>query len=471
MKLQATLSALMLCAPLAVSAAALDFGRIPPNEISVYVQELDSGRVVVDHRSMAVVNPASTMKLVTAFTAFQVLGKDYRWPTEWKSNAAIRNGTLEGNIYWVGSGDPVFNQEDLQAMQQGLRDKGIRKISGQLVLDRSLWGDVRNDKEFAADTAEAYMTPPDPNMLAYKVVWLKPQRNAQGEVDIQTKPLLPEIKVDNKVTLTSSAAECTVLSRHMRANYAGGVLHVSGKIPASCLEQEMYVNMLTVKDFAYRSFVNTWRNAGGEISDGLQTAVTPPNAQVLVRHLSPLLQDILTEMNKHSNNLIARSVYLKLGGSPDVQTALQQAEAVVRRELAAAGVDTEGLVLENGAGLSRKERVSAKLLAQMLEKAYFSPFKQEFIHTLPIAGTDGTLKKRLKQAGTPLRLKTGTLKDVRALAGYWLGEKPMIVVAVINSPHSDAYLKDLDRLVSKIVLPGGDSWVDAKSSCDKRLVA
>ena len=104
----------------------------------------------------------------------------------------------------------------------------------------------------------------------------------------------------------------------------------------------------------------------------------------------------------------------------------------------------------------------------MLEKAYFSPFKQEFIDTLPIAGQDGTLKKRLKQPGSRLRLKTGTLKNVRALAGYWLGDKPMIVVVIINSPKASAYLHDLDALVSQIVLPGGNDWIDAKLTCKER---
>ena len=148
---------------------------------------------------------------------------------------------------------------------------------------------------------------------------------------------------------------------------------------------------------------------------------------------------------------------------------MQAAKNAVRNELAAAGVDSVGqLVLENGSGLSRKERATARMLGQVLEKAYFSPFKQDFVNTLPIAGTDGTLKKRFRQAGLPLRLKTGTLKDVRALAGYWLGENPKIVVVLINSSRSNGYLKDMDKMVSRIVLPGGDDWVEAGLLCEKR---
>ena len=470
MNLHATLAALCLSA-VSFSASAFDFGNIPANEISVYVQELDSGKVVASHRTEAIVNPASTMKLVTAFAAFQALGKDYRWTTELKSDGVIRGDTLEGDIYWVGSGDPVLDQDGLVALQQQLRTRGIRNISGQLVLDRSLWGDVANSKDFAADAAESYMTPPDPNSLAYKVVWLKPEKNPLGDVEIITNPPLPDIKLDNQATFKPSTAECKSISRYLKARYSSDTLYVSGEIPESCLGQEMFVNMLSSKAFAQKSFINQWRKTGGSISDGLKTSATPAQAHILASLPSRPLSGILAEMNKHSNNLIARSVYLTLGDSPDVPTALKQAEAVVKRELATAGIDTEGLILENGAGLSRQERVTVKMLAQMLEKAYFSPFKQEFIDTLPIAGIDGTLKTRLKQPGEALRLKTGTLKNVRALAGYWLGERPMVVVAVINSPKSDLYLKDLDKLISKIVLPGGESWVEARYQCEMRVHA
>ncbi|WP_195764323.1 D-alanyl-D-alanine carboxypeptidase, partial [Neisseria gonorrhoeae] len=144
------------------------------------------------------------------------------------------------------------------------------------------------------------------------------------------------------------------------------------------------------------------------------------------------------------------------------------AASAVRRELAVSGIDVADLVLENGSGLSRKERVTARMMAQMLETAYFSPFAQDFIDTLPIAGTDGTLRNRFKQSGGLLRLKTGTLNNVRALAGYWLGDKPMAVVVIINSGRAVSLLPDLDNFVAKNIISGGDGWLDAKLMCKER---
>ena len=163
--------------------------------------------------------PASTMKLVTAFAAFKALGSDYRWTTQFKSDGKIQGDTLQGDIYWVGSGDPVFDQEGLVGVQQQLRDKGIRKITGGLVLDRHLWGDIQNPSDFESDVGSLFMTPPDPNMLAYKVVSVKPERNDMGDVDLVTNPPLPDIKIDNKINITPSTASCKALQNHMRANY------------------------------------------------------------------------------------------------------------------------------------------------------------------------------------------------------------------------------------------------------------
>ncbi|ATD65688.1 D-alanyl-D-alanine carboxypeptidase/D-alanyl-D-alanine-endopeptidase [Neisseria weixii] len=460
--------AIFMLATFSLPAMALNFGKIRADEISVYVQDLDTGKVQIDYRSDVSVNPASTMKLVTAFAAFQALGKDYRWTTHFKSAAPVVGDTLNGDIYWEGSGDPVLDQDGLIALQQQLRDRGIRNIAGQLVLDRSLWGDIRNSKEFAADEAETYMTPPDPNRLAYKVVAVKGERNPLGDIVWTTNPPLPNIKLDNQTTIIPSAAECKSINRYMSGRYSGGALIISGNVPETCLSETLYVNMLTSQDFAYRSFINQWRAAGGTISDGLKVAATPPEAKTLASLKSKPLSEILADMNKFSNNLIARSVFLKLGQDKDLHEALHRADSAVKLELGMAGVDTTNLVLENGSGLSRKERVTAKMMGQLLEQAYFSRYKEEFINTLPIAGVDGTLKTRLKQAGDNLRLKTGTLKNVRALAGYWLGEQPKVVVVVINSPNSDAYVKDMDRLVSEIVLPGGKSWVALGTTCEAR---
>ena len=448
-----------LCSVLIFSAQsvmALNFGRMQPNEVSVYVQNLTTGKVIESHRADAAMKPASTMKLVTTFAALRALGPDYRWVTPWQSPAAVVSGSLEGDIYWVGSGNPVLDQNDLLDMQAQLRERGINKIKGQLVLDRSRWNNQGSAHGFDGDSEEAFSTEPDPHMLAYKVVWAKPERNILGDVVVNTNPPLPGIEQSNTLSIrNSSRAACTSLKNFMNAQYQNGSLMFSGSLPESCLGQEMFINMLEMQDFASKSFINHWRDKGGEIQNGYKVGKLPERSVTLAINRSKPLAEVMADMNKNSNNVIARSVFLTLGEHFSNNQTQYNATAEVRRQLVEAGLDDEALVLENGSGLSRRERMSARMMGEMLKKTYQSPFKQAFIDSLPIAGTDGTLKSRFKQVGTALRLKTGTLKNVRALAGYWLPENkqqhPLALVVLVNSERSGMYLPDLDKLVVGIL--------------------
>ena len=255
-------------------------------------------------------------------------------------------------------------------------------------------------------------------------------------------------------------APCPKPAKFVWGKYENGILTVYGKAPSSCLGKEVYVNMFDAQDFARRSFINQWRHGGNSISDGLAVGPVPPQARTLARIRSKPLRDVLADMNKHSNNIIARTVFLTLGERATADKARQNPEAAVRSRLALSGIPTAPLVLENGSGLSRRERVSARMMGDMLAAAYRSPFKQAFIGSLPIAGRDGTLKSRFKNIGAPLRLKTGTLKNVRALAGYYLGgngSDPLAVVVIINSERADKLLGEMDKLTERLIAPAPPS--------------
>lgn len=445
------LAALILCCHFQV-AFALDFGRIQPDEAAVYVQDLDSGEILLSHRADVAMNPASTMKLVTTFAAFRALGGNFRWQTEWRSNAAVANGALQGDLYWVGSGDPGFDQPDLLAMQQQLTQQGILSINGKVVLDRQVWGSSGSADGFENDAEENFVIPPDPHMIAYKVLWATATRNEAGQPAFLLNPPLYGIPTDTS-RLTETEGRCGKLSNHVSAKLENNTLVFSGRLPASCIGEKMFVNVFDAQRFAEESFRGHWlaQGLGGLYGFGRGTA--PPNSRILAVHYSKPLSEILTDMNKHSNNLIARSVFLTLGHQERGPHSVHNAEAAVRRQLVAAGLDDEALVLENGSGLSRRERLTARFLGSMLFQAYRSPFRDSFIHTLPIAGTDGTLRGRFRQVGRSLRMKTGTLRNVRALAGYWLppNGRKLAVVVLINSHRSGGYLPDMDALVRRIV--------------------
>ena len=294
-------------------------------------------------------------------------------------------------------------------------------------------------------------------MLAYKVVWAKAVRNPLGDIAFETNPPLPAIPHQIDVQ-SGGLGNCTSLKNYVSAAYRSGVLHFNGKLPESCIGSEMFINMLDMDEFASQSFINQWRSIGGEIADGHRADKAPARAETLAGHRSQPLSQVLRDMNKNSNNVIARSLFLTLGAQRAGQQTVQNARAEVRRELVAAGLDDEALNLENGSGLSRRERATARMLGEMLAVAWKSPFRQAFVDSLPIGGVDGTLKSRFAAPNQNGRfyLKTGTLDNVRALAGYWLPANnsegnPLAVVVMVNSKQAKQYLGEMDKVVGRVV--------------------
>lgn len=429
--------------------ATPNIGRIPSHEVSYFVQDLQTGEILAQHNANQAMNPASVMKLVTAYAALDVLGQDFSWQTWWFGRANIENGVLNGNLYWRGSGDPTLEQNDIIEMQQQLQQQGIRKIGGKIILDRSHWTSIGSAENFDSDEGKSFTIAPDTHMLSYKVVRVIVKRNEQGALDVGTIPPLVNTPIEKNVSF--SGGRCN-LNRSLYARYNGNALVIKGNIPAACENQWTYVNMLTAQELSAESFIGNWQSIGGSGSPLTLEGATPDDAILLASHKSEPLKNVIRTMNKMSDNLIARSLFLTLGNNPDVDT-IEYAQQTVKNSLKQSGINVDVLELENGSGLSRSERVSAKMLGTMLYRAYFAPFGEEFIDSLPIAGVDGTLKRRLRDVPN-LKMKTGTLKNVRALAGYKLpdneSEHPLAIVVIINSPQSSGYLYDMDNLVRSL---------------------
>jgi D-alanyl-D-alanine carboxypeptidase/D-alanyl-D-alanine-endopeptidase (penicillin-binding protein 4) len=195
-----------------------------------------------------------------------------------------------------------------------------------------------------------------------------------------------------------------------------------------------------------------WRELGGTLGRGFSQGPAPAKAKVLAWHDSPALSDVIRQINKHSNNVMARMTLLTLGAEMNGPGATPEtAGQAVRTILKNQNVDTAGWVLDNGSGLSRQGRVTARGLAQMLDVAWRSPMMSEFMSSLAISGMDGTVRRRLRSNDTrgQAHLKTGTLNGSRALAGYVRGAsgKRYILVSLVNHPGAAAVRPFDDELV------------------------
>ena len=441
--------------PRPVARAFLDAG-VPLSGVSIVVREAGAPGPLFTHAADRSMSAASVMKLVTTFAALELLGPDYRWKTEAYLGGPLNNGTLEGDLILKGYGDPKITIEQWQSFMATLRAQGLAAITGDLVLDRSYFRLAPyNPSAFDGEPLKPYNVGPDALLVNFKSVRFAFAPNAAGDgVDVRLQPPLPQIALGPPPRL--AGGDCNDWRAALGAGFVDGTAAArasfAGRYAASCAERDWYVSLLDVPHYVVGMFTTYFREAGGRFDGAVKEGRAPPGALPFATLASPPLYDIVRDVNKLSNNVMARQLFLTLAttAQPPPATTAGAAEAV-RRWLARRKLPMRGLVLENGSGLSRQERVSASGLAYLLVAANASKVREEFASSLAVAATDGTVERRFQNgtvAGQAL-LKTGTLEGVRALAGYVIDAegRRYIVVALINHPDAARGQAALDYLV------------------------
>lgn len=426
---------------------ALEQAKVPIDAVSVWVQPVDS-----DHPTLAVngdrpMNPASVMKLVTAFAAFERFGPAHTWTTRVASRGRVSGGTLDGDLYIVGGADPVLGYDRLWKMLRRVRALGIRAVKGDIVLDASALSLPAHDPAvFDGRGLRPYNSGPDGLLLNWNTLQLAltPAARANEAVSVIAEPPLAGLAIDNRLVTTEGP--CVVWYRDLDARLEPGPrLMLAGSLPASCGPHDWSVAPLPPADFGAALVGGLWQELGGTLKGKVRAGSTPADAEPRLSEESPPLAEVVRDMNKWSSNVIARQLLATLGAVPaaDGQASndmVTRGARIAADTLDAAGIDTGGLVIENGSGLSRIARVSAASLGQLLHTAWRRPWMPEYMAALPVAGVDGTARKRL--AGSPAsgqaHIKTGTLNGVRAIAGYVLdasGQRHVLVM-MVNHPEA-----------------------------------
>jgi D-alanyl-D-alanine carboxypeptidase/D-alanyl-D-alanine-endopeptidase (penicillin-binding protein 4) len=444
--------------PRAIARAFLDEG-IPLAAVSVYVREVGAARPLVSHQPAKPMNPASTMKLVTTFAALGLLGPDYRWKTEAYADGTLAGPTLDGNLVLKGYGDPKITIEQFQALVAALRATGLATIRGDLVLDRGYFAPVPHDPAaFDAEPLRPYNVGPDALLVNFKSVRFVFAPNAAGDaVDVRIEPALANVALRGAPRLTSG--ECVDWRSALGATFVsradGADASFAGRYSAACGERDWYIALLDHPHYVLAMFDRYWQEAGGSFSGGVREGRVPAGASPIATLQSPPLYDAVRDINKLSNNVMARQVFLTLATTahPPPATARRATEAV-RRWLARQKLNFPELVMENGSGLSRRERIAAQSMARLLLAADASKLRGDFVSSLAVAATDGTVRKRFTDddVADQALLKTGTLEGVRALAGYVYGPggRRYVVACFVNHRNASRAQPALDMLIEDI---------------------
>ena len=434
---------------------ALKTNKLQNDALSLVLLPLTGPGVPTVFNADVSMNPASTMKLVTTYAALEMLGPTHQWKTEFYTDGTLNNGILQGNLYLKGGGDPKLNMEKLWLLMRDLRANGVQQVTGDLILDRNFFEQPQlpafNDD--GNDENKPFLVKPDALMVNLKALRFV-ARNDSGKVLVSVEPPIASIRIDNQVKAIN-AKQCSGDVRYNPVTQPDGsvVVTVSGQLADGCNSQT-YLSLLDHATYTAGAVRAIWKELGGSIQGQDRQASVPKSAKLLARAYSPDLAEIIRDINKYSNNTMAQQLFLSLGAQFRTDADGDDAKAaqrVVRQWLAKKGITAPHLVMENGSGLSRAERVSAREMAQMLQAAWKSPYAAEFISSMPIAGKDGTMRKRLKTTAMngQAHIKTGTLNTVRAISGFSRDSNgdTWAVVAILNDPRPWGASSILDQVL------------------------
>jgi D-alanyl-D-alanine carboxypeptidase/D-alanyl-D-alanine-endopeptidase (penicillin-binding protein 4) len=454
-------------------AQALDAAGLPHDALAAIAIPRTRWARTWQYRADAAVQPGSTMKLVTTVVALDQLGPNHRGRTELLATGAVdAAGVLQGDLVLKGGADPDLDLPALWQMLRTLREeRGAHTIGGRVVLDRTLFRPARIDLGLPPfdDAPEwPYNVIPDALMLEGALMSIALASDA-NTVQVRTTPPLDGVRFDTRALALTERA-CDDWDEDWQppqsSEPAPGqwLVTLRGGFPRRC-EARASLQLLDRDVMAERQVRAVWASLGGRwlLAPGSVVAQrTPADAQRIALHESRPWGEVLRHMNKASDNPHTRLLYLQLGLNDDRGDAgastLDNARRAVERWFDARGIDRTGLVTDNGSGLSRSERIAPRTTARMLDAALDGKHAPELLMSLPVAGVDGTMRRRLK--GTPAegwaRLKTGTLANVRALAGTVRDTRgdTWVVAMMINHERAGDGRAALDALVEWIARSG-----------------
>ena len=430
--------------------AALQRAKVPLDALHVVVMEANGSQktlALLSHQSTTSINPASLSKLATTVAALDLLGPTFVWRTPVYIDGSVRDGVLQGNVYVRGSGDPRLVVERLWLLMRRLQGLGIQKIQGDIVLDRSAFDlPERNPASFDGEPLRPYNAAPDALLVNFKslVFQFVPDR-AANVARIHVEPPLAGVQFPTTVPLSNT--DCSDYRSSLRADWTDPLrIRFAGSFPAVCGEKVWPVAYAAPQQFAARAIAGMWQQVGGQLVGQVRDGVVPANLQPVFSVESPALSEVIRDINKFSNNVMAQQLFLTLSqqarGTGSWEASREAMQAWWRDRIGG-----EVPAFDNGSGLSREERISALGLARLLQFAWGSPYMSELMSSLPVSGLDGTLKR--SKAQSIAHLKTGSLRDVSGIAGYVdaANGKRLILVAVLNHANAHAARGVLDLLV------------------------
>jgi D-alanyl-D-alanine carboxypeptidase/D-alanyl-D-alanine-endopeptidase (penicillin-binding protein 4) len=353
----------------------------------------------------------------------------------------------QGQVYLQGSGDPKFTVEQLWLMLRRLQGMGIRHIQGDIIIDRSLFALPPHDpSNFDGEPLRPYNAAPDAWLVNFKSLLIQFSPDPAHKVArVHVEPPLAGVQVQTSVPLMGG--DCADYRASLKPEFGHPLqIRFMGGFPASCTEKQWAVAYAEPERFAARALLGMWQHLGGQHSGQVREGTVPGHLKPSFFAESATLGEVVRDINKFSNNVMAEQLFLTLAAQKRGLATPAFAKDVLEiwwRER----VGGEPPLLDKGSGLSREQRISAQSLARLLQWNWLQAFMPELIASLPLRGLDGTMKRSKSSASA--HLKTGSLRDSMGIAGYVDGPngQRFVLVAMLNHPNANQGRPVMDALI------------------------
>jgi len=429
--------------------------KIKNAKISIRVVSLlDKGAVLYDKNSRKLMIPASTNKVVSGAAAIDSLGPLYTFKTSIYYNGTISpGGKLNGDLYIVGGGDPSISLENAWLIAHKIKSHGITSIEGHLVGDDSFFDDVRHYSDWGKVGTRAYHAPMGALSVNFNTigVYVAPGHTAGSKANATLDPRNDLYTLENHLVTSSSGRTRVAIS------FKDKTCFVTGKIPVNLKGRYFHRSITAPLPFALSTFKEFLKQEGVLVVKGYKKGALPSSARLLFIHQSKPLSLIIRDLYRNSNNFTAECTARTLGAEKSGGQGTQKSASVaIEGWLKEKKFYHQGVVIKDASGLSRGNRLSSKVLVDVLAYMWNKPeVSPEFIDAMAIGGIDGTLKRRFK--GTPLyarvRAKSGLLWGVITLAGYCYDKEnnPYAFSILVNDYDKSASARDIQRLAEKML--------------------
>ena len=422
-------------------------------------------------------NPASTIKLLTTISALDQLGPEYRYKTRLYLKGKIDKGLLEGHLYVKGYGDPKLVPESLVQLMEQLKNLGVNKIQADVTMDMTSYNSsVKDSAPKDGEDTKSYNVSPNPLLYSFQTISFNLTSNRK-KVDISFTPMLANFKVANN--LQTYSGECIDWKKYINLSFtrqddSQWIANFDGKLPSKCSNTLFNVVSIPNDQFFKMGFIAAWESVGGKWlkNPEFQSGKVPNDTPLILEYAGTTLVDAVIDTNKYSNNVMARQIFLT-PALEKTKLAVSTSDAIAQTQkwLDQNQLNMSELVLENGSGLSEIERISPRHMTDLLKYAASSKHNDIFVASLPIAGIDGTMRHRLvnqfknlishawhenkSHRSLPLPeklyqsgayIKTGSLQQVRSIAGYVVSKTGQVyaISSMVNHPKASDGLSSIN---------------------------